>query len=177
MDVAWHANHLHCQSTSLECLPHCALLGPEQPPPLPSSQKLLTIHSVFLASLFSSPKVSNSCSISLCRVALRSSAAARAFSDSTILAWTAWYQWRCCTRLVFSRTTSTCSSSLRCSRLVEQREARHEVVLHRGTKSSQVFHLLARHIKLKGLWFFFSLSSCQPLPLMSSHWEPLYLYR
>lgn len=56
------------------------------------SQKLLTMYSVFLASLLSSPKVSKNCSISFCRVALRSSAAARAFSDSTILAWTIWYQ-------------------------------------------------------------------------------------
>lgn len=82
------------------------------------SQKLLTIHSVFLASLFSSPNVSNNCSISFCRVALRSSAAPRALSDSTIFAWTTWYQCRCCVRFVFSRTTSTCSSSFLCSRLV-----------------------------------------------------------
>lgn len=81
-------------------------------------QKLLTIYSVFLASLLSSPKVSKNCSISLCSVALRSSAAARARSDSTILPWMTWYQCRCCARFVFSRTTSTCSSSFLCSRLM-----------------------------------------------------------
>lgn len=129
-----------------------AHFGLSGPPPLPSSQKLLTMHSVFLASLFSSPKVSNSCSISLCRVPLRSSAAARAFSDSAILAWTAWYQWRCCTRLVFSRTTSTCSSWFRCSRLAEQREMRHER-LHKVHEelNQAAFHLPALQIELKGL--------------------------
>jgi len=82
------------------------------------SQKLLTMHSVFLASLLSSPKGSKNCSISFCRVALRSSAAARVLSDSVILFWTAWYRCCCCVRLAFNRRTSTCSSSFRCSRLM-----------------------------------------------------------
>lgn len=84
------------------------------------AQKLLTIHSLFLASVFSSPNVSKNCSISLCRVALRRSAAARALSVSPILAWTAWYQRRCWQRFDFNRTTSTCSSSFLCSRLRAQ---------------------------------------------------------
>lgn len=82
------------------------------------SQKLLTMYSVFLASLLSSPKVSKNPSMSFCSVELRSSASARALSASTILACIAWYQCRCCTRFVFNRTTSTCSSSFLCSKLI-----------------------------------------------------------
>lgn len=85
-------------------------------------QKLLTMYSVFLASLLSSPKVSKNCSISLCSVALWSSAAALALSDSTILASTTWYQSRCWVRLVFSRTTSALRSSFLCSRLKKKKD-------------------------------------------------------